>query len=180
MNIERARTFLKSLPHVVECEQWGGLVFWVGDKAIGGKMFTMMRLERSEHQVASFSAGAERFAELVEQEGLLPAPYTARIFWVAAERWDALRDREWEQAWAAAHELTLAKLPARVRAVLGLPRPERNRLIAERRKVLAAKDAAEIEARANRAAAKTAAKKSAGKAAAARRSASKSGRAGDE
>ena len=161
MNVERARTYLNSLPHVVECEQWGGLVYWVGDKAIGGKMFTMIRLERSESQVASFAAGPERFAEMVEQEGLLPAPYMARIFWVAAERWDALRDREWEEAWTAAHGLTLAKLPAKVQAVFGLSKAARKRLIAERRTVLAAKDAAEKTAKAQRSAAKKAARKAA-------------------
>jgi hypothetical protein len=30
MNVERARSFLRSLPHVVEMMQWGdSLVFWV-------------------------------------------------------------------------------------------------------------------------------------------------------
>jgi len=87
MDVERARTFLKALPHVVETQQWGdNLVFWVGDKAIGGKMFALIDLSGGlAHGVGMFSAGPERFAELVEQDGLIPAPYMARIHWVAAE-----------------------------------------------------------------------------------------------
>jgi hypothetical protein len=88
--------------------------------------------------VVSFAAGAERFAELVELDGLFPAPYMARIFWVAAERWGALRDREWEARAGAAHAIMLAKLPKRTREVLAMPERERAKLIAERRKLLAA------------------------------------------
>ncbi len=47
MDAERARAFLLTLPHVVETEQWGhNLVFWVGDKAIGGKMFALINLAK--------------------------------------------------------------------------------------------------------------------------------------
>ena len=38
----------------------------------------------------SFAAGPERFAELVEVEGVFPAPYFARAYWVAVERWNTL------------------------------------------------------------------------------------------
>jgi predicted DNA-binding protein (MmcQ/YjbR family) len=144
MDAERARKFLLTLPHAVETMQWGdNLVFWVGDKAIGGKMFALVNLDKvslngSEHGVVSYAAGPEHFAELVEREGVVPAPYMARIFWVAVERWGVLRDREWEAELRAAHAMTLEKLPKRVREVLAMPERERARLIAERRKVLAA------------------------------------------
>jgi len=128
-----------SLPHVVETQQWGdNLVFWVGDKAIGGKMFALVDLSGGLAKgVAMYAAGAERYAELVEREGLIPAPYMARIFWVAAERWGSLRNNEWEEELRAAHAITLGKLPKRVREVLELPVKEREKLIVERRKVLA-------------------------------------------
>lgn len=138
MDVERARAFLLTLPHVVETMQWGdNLVFWVGDKAIGGKMFCLLNLDAEEHGVMSYSAGPERFAELVEREGVVPAPYMARIHWVAVERWDALRNAEWESELRAAHGITLAKLPKGVREVLAMPERARKRLITERRKVLA-------------------------------------------
>jgi len=148
MDAERARKFLLTLPHVVETMQWGdNLVFWVGDKAIGGKMFVLMNLDGSERGVISYAAGPERFAELVEREGIVPAPYFARIFWVAVERWGVLRDREWEKELAAAHAITLAKLPKGVREVLAMPERERVKLIAERRKVLAAQAEKKLKAK---------------------------------
>jgi len=142
MDAERARAFLLKLPHVVETQQWGdNLVFWVGDKAIGGKMFALVDLDEGLSKgVAMYSAGPERFAELVEIEGLIPAPYMARIHWVAAERWGALRNLEWEEELRAAHAITLAKLPKGVLDVLAMPERQRKALIIERRKLLAARD----------------------------------------
>jgi len=148
MDAERARAFLLTLPHVVETQQWGdNLVFWTGDKAIGGKMFCLINLD-SGGGVVSYAAGPERFHELLERDGLYPAPYMARIFWVAAERWSALRDAEWKDELRAAHEITLGKLPQRVRDVLAMPRKAREKLIRERRVVLAAKAAKEQAAKA--------------------------------
>ncbi len=125
---------------MVETQQWGdNLVFWVGDKAIGGKMFVLVDLSVGRHGVVMYAAGPERFHELVEREGLRPAPYMARIFWVAAEAWDAWRNAEWQEEFRAAHAITLAKLPKKVRAVLALPARERAKVVAERRKMLAVK-----------------------------------------
>jgi len=138
MDVERVRTFLLGLPHAVETMQFGdNLVFWVGDKAIGGKMFCLVDLDGTPHGVISFSAGPERFAELVELDGMRPAPYMARNHWVAAERWNVLRNPEWENELRAAHAITLAKLPKKVLDVLALPERARAKLIAERRKFLA-------------------------------------------
>ncbi|MDQ2925570.1 MAG: MmcQ/YjbR family DNA-binding protein [Acidobacteriota bacterium] len=151
MDAESARTFLLKLPHVVETQQWGdNLVFWVGDKAIGGKMFCLLNLDPGDHGVASYSAGPERFAELVEREGLAPAPYMARIHWVAAERWSAWRNAEWESELRAAHAITFAKLTTRTRDVLALPALAREKLTRERKKLLAARALAKSAKSANR------------------------------
>lgn len=138
MDAEAARTFLLSLPDVVETQQWGdNLVFWVGDKAIGGKMFCLINLSGGDHGAVSYSAEPERFAELVERESLFPAPYFARIHWVAAERWTALRNTEWHEELRAARDLTYAKLPTKVKESLALPKTAREKLVRERRKLLA-------------------------------------------
>ncbi len=156
MDAERIRAYLLTLPHAVETMQWGAnLVFWVGDKAIGGKMFALVNLDnlnsdqgqqQKTSAVISYAAGPERYPELLEVEGIFPAPYMARIFWVAAEHWSVFRAPQWEQELRAAHRLTLAKLPPRTRAVLALPPARQNRLIAERRKLLAAKSVAKKKA----------------------------------
>jgi len=139
MDAERARAFLLTLPHVAETLQWGdNLVFWVGDKSIGGKMFAVVDLCPGTHGVVSFAAGPEHFAELIESESLKPAPYLARAHWVAADRWDALRPTEWQAEFRNAHAVIFAKLPKRTRDVLALPAKQRDSLITTRKKKLAA------------------------------------------
>jgi predicted DNA-binding protein (MmcQ/YjbR family) len=150
MDAERIRAYLLTLPHAVETMQWGAnLVFWVGDKAIGGKMFALVNLDGDDGRernktspVISYAAGPQRYSELLEIEGILPAPYMARIYWVAVERWNVFRTTEWEQQLSAAHTLTFNKLPPRTRAVLALPPTRQKRLIADRKKLLSARAAA--------------------------------------
>jgi predicted DNA-binding protein (MmcQ/YjbR family) len=143
MDVESIRAYLLTLPHAVETMQWGAnLVFWVGDKAIGGKMFALANLDGDGRAVISYAAGAERYSELLEIEGIIPAPYMARIFWVAVERWDVFRTTEWERELRAAHSITFNKLPPRTRAVLAMPATQQRRLIADRKKLLTKRAAA--------------------------------------
>ena len=141
MNVESLRAFLLSLPHVTETMQWGdNLVFWVGDKAIGGKMFALANLSGSGHGVLSFAAGPVRYAELLEVDGAFPAPYMARIYWVAIERYDVFSSNELKEHLQYAHSMVYDKLPKRTKDVLALPSAERKKLIAARKKVLASRE----------------------------------------
>jgi len=138
MDAERARAFLLTLPHAVETLQWGdNLVFWVGDKSIGGKMFALVDLSPEAHGVISFAAGPERALELLEVEGFYPAPYLARAHWVATADWNCLRASEWQAELRNAHAVIFAKLPKRTRDVLALPAKQRGSLITTRKKKLA-------------------------------------------
>lgn len=140
MDAEQVREFLRALPQVEETMQWGAnLVFWVGDKAIGGKMFALVNLDGDGKAVMSFHAGPERYAELLENDGVIPAPYMARIYWVALEQWDALSRRELQELLTRARELVYQKLPKRTKDVLAMAPTPRRKLIAERRKLLAAR-----------------------------------------
>ena len=140
MDAERLREYLLRLPSVVETMQWGAnLVFWVGDKAIGGKMFALANLSKDSHGVLSFAAGPERYAELLEVEGVFPAPYLARVHWVAIERYDVFPSNELKDHLRNAHSVVFAKLPKRTKDVLAMPAPERKKLVAARKKLLAAK-----------------------------------------
>ncbi|MGB6133748.1 MAG: MmcQ/YjbR family DNA-binding protein [Acidobacteriaceae bacterium] len=139
MNAESLRTWLLALPDVCETMQWGeSLVYWAADKAIGGRMFAVVTLG-SPNSVISFAAGPEGFAELVEREGIVPAPYLARAHWVAVERWDTLPAAELKTLLSRAREIIREKLPARTRAVLAMPAPEKKKLIAARKKQLSAR-----------------------------------------
>ena len=111
MDVESIRSFCLSLPHVDEKVQWGNdLLFRIGEK-----MFAVVGLEPSHGAVMSFKCTPEKFAELVEQDGIIPAPYVARYHWVALERLDALPERELKVLLKTAYELVRDKLPRKVR-----------------------------------------------------------------
>jgi predicted DNA-binding protein (MmcQ/YjbR family) len=113
MNIDRVRSYCKSLPHATESVQWGNdLVF-----KIGGKMFAVTVLEPASVWL-SFKTTPEEFAELVERPGIIPAPYSARYHWVALETEDAIPARELERRLRASYDLVLEKLPKKTRAAL--------------------------------------------------------------
>ncbi|HTY85004.1 MAG TPA: MmcQ/YjbR family DNA-binding protein [Silvibacterium sp.] len=140
MNVESVRAFLLMLPHVEETIQWGdNLVFWVGDKAVGGKMFALANLSKDGHGVLSFAAGPERYAELLEIEGVFPAPYMARIYWVAIDRFDIFPSNELKEHLRNAHTITYQKLPKRTKEVLDMPAAERKKLVAAPKKLLASR-----------------------------------------
>jgi predicted DNA-binding protein (MmcQ/YjbR family) len=140
MDNERIREICLSLPYAVETLNWGHhLVYWVGDREIGGKMFAMTDVDGTGRGVLWFHCGAERFYELLEVEGIFGAPHLARAHWVAVERWDVLRPREVEEELRRAHELIFNKLPKRTRQVLAMPEKERIKLIRERKNKVAAR-----------------------------------------
>ena len=137
MDNERIREICMALPHVAETVGWGHhLVYWVGDRDIGGKMFASTDLDGSGVGVLAFHCGAERFHELLERDGIRPTPYSAKFFWVTLERWDALRPREIEDELKRAYSLIYERLPKRTKAVLAMPDKERAKLIKERKKAV--------------------------------------------
>lgn len=139
MDNERIRAICLGMPHVKETLSWGHhLVYWVGDREMGGKMFAMTDLDGTGTGVLWFHCGAERYHELQEREGITGSPYLARAHWVTIERWDALRPREVEDELRRAHDLILAKLPRRTQLMLELPEKERAKAIREWKKKRAA------------------------------------------
>ena len=137
MDNERVREICMALPHVSETLNWGHhLVYWVGDRAIGGKMFALTDLDGTGSGVLVFHCGAERFHELLEIEGIIASPYLAKAHWVTVERWDVLRPRDYEEELRRAHALIYEKLPKRTKTILALPEKERTKLIKDRKKTL--------------------------------------------
>jgi predicted DNA-binding protein (MmcQ/YjbR family) len=111
MNPDWLRTHCLSLPHTTEEILWGDdLVF-----KIGGKMYAAAVLVPNKIAL-SFKCTPEEFAELVERPGIIPAPYSARMHWVALEREDALTRTEIKQRVSRSYELVFAKLPKRAQA----------------------------------------------------------------
>jgi predicted DNA-binding protein (MmcQ/YjbR family) len=114
MDIESVRSFCLALPHTDEKVQWGNdLLFRIGEK-----MFAVAALEPSHGVALSFKCTPEKFAELVERNGIIPAPYMARHHWVGLENFDALPDRELKPLLANSYQMTLEKLPKKLQAAL--------------------------------------------------------------
>ncbi len=114
--ISSFRAFCCRLDGTTEDIKWGSdLVF-----SVGGKMYAVVNLE-PPHTLA-FKCTPETFAELVERDGIIPAPYLARAMWVQErEIGDVLERHEIERLVAASYELVKSKLPARGRAAKRRP-----------------------------------------------------------
>ena len=118
MNAETLRLFCLSLPHATEDIKWGHDLCFL----IAKKMFAVTSLERSPEHFVSFKCTTEKFAELIEMDGIRPAAYMARNHWVTLQRHDALRDAELKDLIRESYALVVAKLPKRAQAELA-PRP---------------------------------------------------------
>src|SRR6266436_2153554 len=85
MNVESVRRFCLSFPHATENLQWGDDLCF----KVGGKIFALLSLSSVPPRLM-FKCTPEKFAELVEQEDIVPAPYVGRYKWVSLERLDVL------------------------------------------------------------------------------------------
>lgn len=113
--IDWVRAFCLSLPHATENVQWEhDLLF-----RIAGKMFCLANLEPglSPTKVA-FKCTPEKFAELVEIDGIIPAPYMARNHWVGMLDMNALRQPEIKELIEESYRMIMAKLPKKTQAAL--------------------------------------------------------------
>ena len=113
MNIEQLRKICLSFPHATEDVKWGNDLCF----SVGGKMFCATGMDKAESQV-SFKCTPEKFAELVERDGIIPAPYVARYHWVAVEKANALAEDELEDLISKSYLMVFQKLPAKVRKSL--------------------------------------------------------------
>jgi predicted DNA-binding protein (MmcQ/YjbR family) len=114
--LDWVRAFCLSLPHATEDVQWEhDLLF-----RIAGKMFCVANLEpgMSPTKIA-FKCTPEKFAELVEIDGIIPAPYMARNHWVAMLDMNALRQPEIKELIQASYHMILEKLPKKTQSELG-------------------------------------------------------------
>ncbi len=116
MDLESVRRYCKSLPHVTEDVKWGHVLTFL----IGNKMFCVLSLEpeRGEGCGISFKCTPEEFAELVENEAIIPAPYMARNHWVRLTDDDALPSPELKKRIENSYRLVMATLPKKRQAAL--------------------------------------------------------------
>jgi predicted DNA-binding protein (MmcQ/YjbR family) len=106
MNIDEIRGFCLSFPHATEDVKWGNdLAFCVGKK-----MFAVTGLETANTSL-SLKCAAEKFAELIEKDGIVPAQYVARYHWVTLQKLDALKINELKDLINQSYKMVWDKLP---------------------------------------------------------------------
>ena len=115
MNPDALRAFCASLPGATMDIKWGA------DEChcVGGRMFAVFLLRGERGCSVSFKCDSERFLELTDVPGIVPAPYLARAHWVQVTQRNALRDEQAQALVARSHELVLRKLTKREQAVIG-------------------------------------------------------------
>jgi predicted DNA-binding protein (MmcQ/YjbR family) len=109
MNIEELREFCLSLPHATEDVKWGADLCF----CVGAKMFAVTGFDSCGR--LSFKCTPEKFSELIEREGIIPAPYVARYNWVYVENPEALAESELKDLISKSYQLVFDKLPPKVR-----------------------------------------------------------------
>jgi predicted DNA-binding protein (MmcQ/YjbR family) len=123
MTLETLRAHCLSYSGATEQIQWGAdLVF-----KVGGKMFAVAAMDPGASHRLSFKCSDEGFAELIEHDGVVPAPYLARAKWVALETFDALSNREITSRLDEAYRIVFANLTKKAQSAIGAARSTRGR-----------------------------------------------------
>lgn len=104
MSVESIRRFCLSFPHATENLQWGDDLCF----KVRGKIFALLSLS-SVPQRLMFKCTPETFAELVEQEDIVPAPYLGRYKWVSFQRLDVLPWTEVKNLIEQSYQMVSAK-----------------------------------------------------------------------
>ncbi|SHH43146.1 MmcQ/YjbR family DNA-binding protein [Massilia sp. CF038] len=105
MNFEAAKALCRTFPGCTEDVKWGcDAVF-----SVGAKMFAVTNQDVPATGI-SFKVDDDRFLELTDRPGIIPAPYLARVKWVRVEKASALSDKEAAALLRRSYELVFAKL----------------------------------------------------------------------
>ena len=104
MNFDALRVLCLSLPDAIENLQWEDELCF----KVRGKIFAMVSLS-SVPQRLIFKCDPEEFAELMENEGVVPAPYVGRYKWAMLESLEVLPDSEIDRCIRKSYAMVAAK-----------------------------------------------------------------------
>lgn len=113
MKAAQLRRVCAALPGATEQIQWEkDRVF-----KVGGKMFACSGLEKDSRY--SFKVDDERFLELTDQDGIVPAPYLARAKWVQVDPLTCtLPESELTELVHRSYELVFSKLTRKMQRTI--------------------------------------------------------------
>ena len=115
MDIELLREVCSAWLGVSESVKWeDDLVF-----SVASKMFVVTALRGPHKGRLSFKVDTDRFLELTDQPGMMPAPYMARAFWVSISEPERFSDAQTTSFVRRSYELVRAGLSKKLQASLG-------------------------------------------------------------
>jgi predicted DNA-binding protein (MmcQ/YjbR family) len=120
MDIEWIRQHCLSHPYVTEQIQWGSDLLF----KVGGKMFAGVPLEPARVWL-TVKADPEEFPELIERQGIIPAPYLARAKWIAIENERTLPRTEVLRLVGKSYEMVFANLSKKLQQELAAGKKRR-------------------------------------------------------
>ena len=104
MNVDSVRDYCLSFPQARENLQWGeDLCF-----KVAGKIFVVLSLSSVPPSLC-FKCNPEKFAELCEQEEIIPAPYVGRYKWVLVKGLDVLDDEDLQDLIRQSYDMVARK-----------------------------------------------------------------------
>ena len=121
MNFESLRKYCATLPGATRDIKWGADEVY----SVGAKMFAVFGIERGKPANVGFKCEPDRFLELTDQDGIIPAPYLARAHWVLVQEAKALPDAAARELVRESHALIFAKLTKKQQATISGAGPAR-------------------------------------------------------
>ena len=109
MNNAEIEKFCMDLKGTQQDIKWGNDLCYT----VGKKMYCVTSL-KGEASV-SFKTTPEKFNELIERAGIIPAPYVAKYHWVMVENFKALSVKEWKMYIKDSYEMVFDKLPKKLK-----------------------------------------------------------------
>jgi predicted DNA-binding protein (MmcQ/YjbR family) len=137
MDIEWVRQHCLSHPYTTEQIQWGNDLLF----KVGGRIFSGMSLDPGPVWLM-LKADPEEFSELVERQGVIPAPYLARAKWIAIENERALPRTEILRLVSKSYELVFANLSKKLQTELGAATAKKTGASSSKKKSKTAKNRA--------------------------------------
>ena len=116
MDIETAKQLCRSFPGCVEDVKWGDALVY----SVGTKMFATTRVDAAD--AISCKVEDERFLELTDRPGIVPAPYLARAKWVRVQQM-AMSDVEAAALLRRSYELVFARLTRKLQREIQPDKP---------------------------------------------------------
>ena len=112
MSLAPLRKLCGSLPGATRDIKWGADEVY----SVGNKMFAVFFVDGRTTRNVSFKVDPERFLELTDRPGIVPAPYLARAHWVQLQEPDALSADDAKALLARSHALVFSKLTRKLQA----------------------------------------------------------------